>query len=69
MSLIVNLRNNLAHGVLSFAECGDGIVVAELRELTDRTAAYLCEVVESFRQYIFQHAFIAEARRPAEVLV
>lgn len=65
LSFIKITRNKLAHGSLSFVECGDGVTAAELRELTDKTSTYLREVVESFQRWIDAHEFILPDRRPA----
>jgi len=62
--LIKDLRNKLAHGSLSFAECGDGVTVRDLKDLKDRTAGYLREVVAAFREYIDTYQFLAPQRRP-----
>jgi hypothetical protein len=64
LAFIKNLRNNLAHGSLSFAECGEGITVGELRDLKDRTANYLREVTKSFQTSIDSHEFLLPTRRP-----
>lgn len=64
LALVRDLRNRLAHGSLSFAECGDGVTVPDLRELKDRTALYLREVVGSFGAFIEAHGFLLPARRP-----
>lgn len=64
--LVRDLRNQLAHGSLSFAECGDGVTAFELRELKDRTASYLREVVAAFRSYIDGHEYLIADRRPAQ---
>jgi MAE_28990/MAE_18760-like HEPN len=66
MALIVNLRNGLAHGRLSFVECGQDDSVAELRGLTERVAAYLREVVEAFISFIREYRYIRPERRPQE---
>jgi hypothetical protein len=63
--LIKDIRNRLAHGSLSFAECGDGHTVLDLREIKQRTALYLREVVAAFQAFIDAHEFIIPARRPA----
>jgi hypothetical protein len=62
--LVRDLRNRLAHGDLSFAECGDGVTVPDLRDLKDRTASYLREVVAAFRSFIDGHEFLIAGRRP-----
>ena len=66
LGLVKYLRNRLAHGSISFAECGDGVTVGDLRDIKERTADYLREVVEAFRFFIGQHEFLIPTRRPAE---
>jgi hypothetical protein len=61
---IRNLRNELAHGSLSFAECGEGVTVNELRELKERTSLYLSEVVASFKASINAYEFLLPDKRP-----
>lgn len=62
---IKSLRNELAHGSLSFAECGEGITVNDLRDLKARTASYLKEVVDSFQDAIDAYEFLLPEKRPA----
>lgn len=64
LTFVKNLRNNLAHGRLSFAECGEGITVSELRDLKDRTALYLQAVIAAFRTFIDSYGFLMPERRP-----
>ena len=64
LGLIKHLRNRLAHGELSFAECGDGVTVGDLRDIKDCTEAYLREVVAAFRSFIDRHEYLAPMRRP-----
>jgi len=64
LGLVKYLRNRLAHGNLSFSECGDGVTVGDLRDIKDRTAAYLREVVAAFRSYIERYEFLIPSRRP-----
>jgi hypothetical protein len=65
LALIAALRNNLAHGSLSFAECGEGVLVEELRDLRDRTSLYLGEVVDAFESWIASYQFLIPESRPA----
>lgn len=65
LQYIVDLRNNLAHGSLSFAECGEGMTVGELRDLKERTSLYLKEVVDSFGVFIDTYGYLCPASRPA----
>jgi hypothetical protein len=64
LALVKDLRNRLAHGSLSFSECGDGVTVPDLRDLKQRTAQYLREVIAEFRAYIDGHGFLLPPRRP-----
>ncbi|TAD88983.1 MAG: hypothetical protein EA000_06035, partial [Oscillatoriales cyanobacterium] len=64
LSLIKSFRNKLAHGNLSFAESGNNITVSDLRDLTERTALYLREVVNCFKLSIDAHEFLMPEKRP-----
>jgi hypothetical protein len=64
LGLVKKLRNSLAHGSISFVECGENLSAGELLDLTTRTAAYLREVVAAFEGYINAHEFLVPARRP-----
>lgn len=66
LKLIVYLRNKLAHGSLSFSECGGDTTLVQLRELTDWTIAYLLEVIASFEAFIAGHHFLRPESRPPE---
>ncbi len=65
LELVKDLRNRLAHGTLSFAECGDGVTVTDLRDIAVKTANYLREVQAAFRRFIDSHEFLDPAKRPA----
>lgn len=67
--LIVKLRNDLAHGSLSFGECGANVTVEQLRDLRTRTATYMSEVVMSFKGFIATHSFLDPMSRPQSVAV
>jgi len=64
LRLVKKLRNSLAHGSISFAECGENQTASELRDLTERTGAYLREVVASFEAYINAHEYLIVEKRP-----
>lgn len=61
---IKTFRNRLAHGNLSFAEGGEGLTVADLRELKEGTAQYLREVVLRFGAYVDSYEYLLPDRRP-----
>ena len=65
LALIAELRNALAHGSLSFAECGQGVLVAELRDLRNKTSLYLGEIVDAFEVWIASYEFLEPRCRPA----
>ena len=65
LALVRDLRNRLAHGSLSFSECGAGVTVPDLRNLKERTADYLREVVAAFRAHIDARGFLIPSRRPS----
>ncbi len=67
LEFIKQLRNELAHGSLSFAECGEGVTVSDLRELTKRASLYLREVVACFKSSIDAHEFLIPEQRPTGV--
>jgi hypothetical protein len=58
LTFIMKLRNSLAHGSISFAECSDEVTVRELRELTNLTASYLRQVVACFKSSIDNNEFL-----------
>jgi hypothetical protein len=62
--LVKEFRNRLAHGSLSFAECGEGVTVHDLRELMQRIAPYLREVVAAFKGFIDGYEFLLPEFRP-----
>lgn len=64
LGLVKYFRNSLAHGLISFEECGNGVTVVELRDIRERTANYLREVIAEFRRFIDDCLFIIPERRP-----
>ncbi len=66
LTLVKDLRNSLAHGSLSFVECGDNVTVSDLKEIKDRTARYLREVVAAFSMYVATYGFLHPDQRPDE---
>ena len=65
LALIRDMRNDLAHGSISFVECGNGVTVRELRDIKDVTARYLGEVIDCFAGAIETYEFLRPERRPA----
>lgn len=65
LALIVHLRNGLAHGRLSFVECGQDDSASELASLADRVFLYLEEVVLAFDAYVESGLYLRSELRPA----
>lgn len=63
LSLVVDLRNRLAHGNISFEECGQYDTASELRTLANIVVEYLREFVTALNNYITDRHFLAEERR------
>ncbi|MFN5856519.1 MAG: MAE_28990/MAE_18760 family HEPN-like nuclease [Pseudanabaenaceae cyanobacterium] len=63
LTLIKDYRNKLAHGNLSFAECGENTTAYDLRQITNRVAVYMREVVYFFKLSIDNSEFLAPERR------
>lgn len=63
LKTIRDLRNKLAHGEMSFAECGEGHTARQLDELKDVTVAYLAEVIDSFVAYVTAQEFLRPDKR------
>jgi hypothetical protein len=62
LALIKWLRNQLAHGEISFAQCGEGVTVEELERLAHLTAEYLKGVTASFEAYVTAEEFMHKAQ-------
>jgi len=58
LGLIKSLRNQLAHGEISFAQCSEGITVEELERLTELTSDYLRGVAVSFEAYVASEGYM-----------
>jgi len=65
LGLVKSLRNRLAHGAISFAECAEDVTVAQLIELKEKTSSYLHEVMEQFISYLECYEFLIPEKRPA----
>ncbi len=63
--LVKDLRNRLAHGSISFAQCAENETVERLIDLKKKTVDYLEEVVACFNRYIESFEYLLPERRPA----
>ncbi|MDR6530256.1 hypothetical protein J2800_000992 [Caulobacter rhizosphaerae] len=64
LALVVDLRNGLAHGRLSFVECSQDDNVDDLTRLANRVFVYLEEVVAAFERFIDDGLFLRADLRP-----
>lgn len=65
LALVKDLRNQLAHGSISFGQCAEDMTVARLVDLKDKTVDYLREVVNCFSSHVQAHSYLIPERRPA----
>ena len=65
LGLVKRLRNELAHGSISFTECADDATVDWLIDIKDKTASYLREVVARFAIYVETYEYLIPEKRPA----
>ena len=65
LKLVTQLRNSLAHGSISFAQCAEDVTVGRLIELKDKTVDYLREVIDCFSRYVDSFEYLLPERRPA----
>lgn len=56
--LVRKLRNKLAHGSISFTECGADVTPKDLRNLTKDVTLYLSEVVDLFATFVQTQQFL-----------
>jgi hypothetical protein len=64
LKLITKLRNDLAHGNISFGECGNGIDVSFLRDLRNRVVIFLQAVIDAFKNFIANYLYLKVEKRP-----
>ncbi len=65
LALVKQLRNRLAHGSISFAQCAEEVTVERLVDLKVKTVDYLREVVDCFNAYLDSFEYLLPERRPA----
>lgn len=65
LALVKNLRNRLAHGSISFAECSENETVFGLKNLANSTLRYLEAVVGCFEKYLEGYEYLLPDRRPS----
>ncbi len=55
---IKNKRNNLAHGIVSFSECGRDISISDLKIAFKETSAYLEGLLNNIGDYLSTEAYL-----------
>lgn len=63
LEYVCGIRNKLAHGNISFEECGNDTVVSDLRDLARITFDYMEEVVGIFDTYLTNQEYLLASRR------
>lgn len=63
LKLIKDYRNKLAHGNISFVECGENTTVSDLREISGVVYRYLREVINCFEVSIDTCIFLLPEQR------
>ena len=64
MRVVTKLRNDLAHGSMSFAECGQSETARSLRDATHKAAMYVRSVVRAIDRFIERHEYLEARHRP-----
>ncbi|MCL6360675.1 hypothetical protein EXT49_11630 [Pectobacterium polaris] len=52
IQIITTTRNKLAHGEISFSECGEDLTIVMVRKLIDISVNYLEVVIDCFERYL-----------------
>ncbi|MEZ8410475.1 MAE_28990/MAE_18760 family HEPN-like nuclease [Vibrio splendidus] len=58
---IKEVRNDLGHGSISFAECGTGHMPSEIRELIDVVKEYLEQLMDAYETYLNNRSYLCAA--------
>ena len=64
IGLVVSLRNRLAHGSISFEECGQSDTASELRAIAEIVIKYLREFATAIEQFVSAKHYLKEELRP-----
>jgi hypothetical protein len=58
LELVLERRNDLAHGNLSFSECGSEASIDELIEIKNEACIYLSAVIEGVKNYLIEEDYL-----------
>lgn len=61
LSMIKERRNSLAHGTVSFAECGRNYSINDLRDMKKDTVLFLSEVLKGMNKYYTERLYAEKA--------
>lgn len=64
LKLVRTMRNELAHGQISFTESASETTVSDLSQLTNAVLRYLSEVVDHFDGFISNYEYLEPTSRP-----
>lgn len=65
LGIVANLRNRLAHGSISFEECGQYDTASQLSDLAKIVVTYLRELVHLIEDFMEKKMFLKVDSRPA----
>lgn len=60
---IKNKRNDLAHGTISFSECGRDITINDLLTSFNEASAYLETILDNIKDYLLAEDYLAPPQR------
>jgi hypothetical protein len=66
MKIVKKMRNELAHGSISFSECGADHSVTDLREIANDCLSYLREFIGCVESYVSNHEYLEPGARPPQ---
>lgn|SRR5574344_349241 len=67
LELVKYFRNKLAHGELSFVDCGECLSFVELQKLSEVVFAYLETIIKSFENFVTEKSFMQEINKTIDI--
>ena len=55
---VKNQRNNLAHGLSSFAECGRSYTISDLKEIKEQVILYIGRILKNIDNYLSNNKYL-----------
>ena len=56
--IVKNQRNNLAHGLSSFSECGRNYTITDLKEIKEQVILYVGRILKNIDKYLSKNKFL-----------